>query len=61
VNGNNAFFSLANHAPAGVTRWNSGLIPNRSRAPKATRSRASQMTNANIPRSRDTAACPHWW
>ena len=55
------FFSLANAMPPGPSATNSGLIPNGSRAPNSTRSWASQIRNANMPRSRDTAAGPQWW
>ncbi len=55
------FFSLANATPAGPAATNSGLMPNGSRATNSSRSWASQMAKANMPRSRDTAAGPQWW
>ena len=55
------FFSLAKPMPAGPVATYSGLMPNGSRAPNSTRSRESQISKANIPRSRLTAAAPQWW
>ena len=61
VSSSRLFFSLPNAAPAGPEATNSGLMPNGSRAPNSTRSWASQMRNANIPRRRPTPAGPQWW
>ena len=47
------FFSLANAIPAGPSAMNSGLMPNGSRATNSTRSWASQIAKANMPRSRE--------